>query len=486
MRHHRRFTRTRSMTTARIVPPLLLLCIAVATAAAQQRSAPADQIVADFDAVSPSVSVGTGLRLTEIRGDDGDLYLRVTAADGGPAKGTVLFNVPDGLKPSDSAGLAVQVGAAGGRGSVKLRWLALDANNRVILQRRFDFKPDEPLKQASLPWTRWRWGDVTGGGPSEVRRIGFRIEEPADELRLDDLRLTGRAAPPDAAAADASPREWLRRVAFGERDVRMAEADGLLVATDAPDLLSDADLTGILARMRAGRAMTRRLFGDAVRPVEGSTPPALLVFRRHGGFVAFFESLSTEWNVRVVPPLGGGMTVQNLAASVFDPKQGPQRPVFLHESIHAVVANDVRLLNGNPHHSWLQEGLASYVQLCVYPGAVDRADLAANFARPIKPDGSGFFKPLDRLLDKLVTPPNYAQLATLVAYLVQDKPQWLPVLAKELTAGRTAEQAFAKCGTSLADLQSAWMKWGAAMVKDGDAGARLPLPREFAELTNTK
>ena len=456
-----------------------LISVLLSTGSAQDAQPLADQVITDFDKVKTGVSPGAGVSLADVKGDDGDTFLRVTAVGGGPAKGTAAFVLPAGVKPGESAGFAVQVRAKGAGAPASIRWLALDESGRVILQRRYEVPAGDKFQDVSLPWTQWRWGDTAGGGPGEIRRVGFRVEEPADELHLDDLRLLGAGANADANPG-AAPKDWLRRVAFGDRDVRMAEGDGLLVATDAPDQLADADLATILGRMRSVRAMVRRLFGDAVRPVVGSTPPSLLVFRQHNDFVRFFEAVGREWNVRVVPPMGGGMTLQNVAASVLDPKQGADRPVYLHESVHAVLANDVRLLTGNDHHSWLHEGLAGYVQLCVYPKSIDRKQLASNFSAPIKPDGSGFFKPLDGLLRKRVNTRQYAEVATLVAYLVQEKPQWLPIVAKELPDGRTAEQALRKCGTTVADLQAAWLKWGEAKVKDGgDASPILQLPPEF-------
>jgi hypothetical protein len=146
-----------------------------------------------------------------------------------------------------------------------------------------------------------------------------------------------------------------------------------------------------------------------------------------------------------------------------------------------VFATDVRLLSGHERHSWLHEGLGSYVQMCLYPQSVDRRALAANFRKPIPADGSGFFKPLNQVLGGRLPTRQYAQVGTLVAYVVDQKPQWLPVIAEALSAGGDAEMAFGKCGTTLPELQDAWMKWGAEKVGErGDAGALLPASPEFA------
>jgi len=151
------------------------------------------------------------------------------------------------------------------------------------------------------------------------------------------------------------------------------------------------------------------------------------------------------------------------------------------ESVHVVFANDVRLHSGHDRHSWLHEGLAAYVQISVYPKSVDRRALAGNFRRPIKADGSGFFKPLDPMLEKVVPVRQQALVATVVAYLLDQKPTWLPLIAEALADGASVGEALKQCGTTLPELQDAWMKWGAEKVgPDGDAGAMLPVPPELA------
>jgi hypothetical protein len=196
--------------------------------------------------------------------------------------------------------------------------------------------------------------------------------------------------------------------------------------------------------------------------------------------VEFFEALGREWNVRIIPPAGSGMTVQNIATAVFDPAQGAGRPVFLHESLHALLATDLRVLSTNDQHRWLQEGLASYVQGALYPQSFDRKQLAEQFRTPIEAGNAKAFKPLARLLGRRNTIPDYPQLATLIAFLIDQHPKWLSTIATELSSGRSAEQAVRKCGVSLEELQAAWVKWGAAKVGDAnDAGVLLAVPEEF-------
>src|SRR4030095_7379174 len=96
----------------------------------------------------------------------------------------------------------------------------------------------------------------------------------------------------------------------------------------------------------------------------------------------------------------------------------------------------------------------------VYPRSLTRNPYPAAFAKPIPADGSGFFKPLKSLMTAHLTRDNHLPLAAVGACLVEQRPDWLPVIAKELVASKTTPQALAACGTSMPELEAAWMAWG--------------------------
>lgn len=442
---------------------LVLTCPAVA--------ARADSVIADADGVRPSISP-RNVRVALVPGDGaGSLYRISLLGDEAPARGVLVFSLPEGAKASNSGGVAAKLRLSGGKGgSVRLRWLAIDADGRVILVRRFHLPPAEKAREVSLLWTQWRWGDTTAGGAGEVRKLGLRIEDadPGQQVELDDLRFT---APP----GDDAGKAWLLRVAFGGRDARAAEADGLLVATDATADLSDADLRRVLGRMRQARALVRRLFGKAVRPIEGANPPALIIFKEHAEYLAFAKRFGNEWSVEAEPPVSDGSTFQDIAFSTFEPRRGADRPTYLHESVHAVLAHDLRVVNGRDSTHWLHEGLASYAQLCAYPGSLAKNALPQTFAGPIDRDGRGFFKPLDRLMNGPVATTGYVQAATVVAYLIEERPAWLPVIAAALADGKPTSEALRRCGGSFAELEAAWQAWGRARFKPGEPKEGTPM-----------
>src|SRR5687767_5778238 len=135
---------TVAYTPARRLFPAVFACLVsvLASAVVAQDARPRDdQVITDFDKVNTGVNPGAGMSLAEVKGDDGDTFLRVTAVGGGPAKGTAAFILPAGVKPGDSAGFSVQLRAKGAGAPASIRWLALDEAGRVILQRRYEVPP---------------------------------------------------------------------------------------------------------------------------------------------------------------------------------------------------------------------------------------------------------------------------------------------------------------------------------------------------------
>ena len=183
----------------------------------------------------------------------------------------------------------------------------------------------------------------------------------------------------------------------------------------------------------------------------------------------------------ISPPKAGGYTVQDVASSTYKPELGPRRPVYLHESVHAIVARDVRLIPGYPPHNALQEAVANFVQICVFPKSLDRGIYAKYFAQPIDPSGGGIFKPLERLFADPVTTKEYAQLASVFAYLLEKEPALLRELAKGSASGISASDVLQKRHTSWQQVQDAWTAWGRQrFAAGGNSNAPIfPLPPEL-------
>jgi len=291
---------------------------------------------------------------------------------------------------------------------------------------------------------------------------------------LDDVRLEGRAD----VEADAA---WLLDLAFGAGQPRRhVGADGLMVATEAVDAFADEDLKRLLDDMKRTRAFLRRAFGDAVRPTDDIPRPAcLLIFNDADRRAAFLARLGDAWGATIRTSTSQGFTVQDIATATYDRARGLRRPVYLHESVHAVVARELRLLTGNPSHSPVQEGIANYVQLCVHPESIDRGAFARAFAQPIDPSGDGFFIPLEKLFATRATTKQYAQLASVIGYLVEKDQPLLRDLCKGLADGATAAEVLARRGPTWAELQEKWLTWGRERYRSAGNGVVFEPPPEF-------
>jgi hypothetical protein len=145
------------------------------------------------------------------------------------------------------------------------------------------------------------------------------------------------------------------------------------------------------------------------------------------------------------------------------------------------VAHDVRLLPGT-RHSWLQEGVGNYLQLCVFPQSLKGGSLAQAFAA--EPGARGaFFQPIDVVLGPSNEVRLHAQRATLFGYLLHEKPQWLPIIAKSMADGASAADALKKCDTTPAALEEGWRQWGRKWFdhRDPADGVHFPLPKEWQD-----
>jgi hypothetical protein len=455
---------------------------AAAPAAPAAAAVPAgDAIVSTFEQETPTGELrASNATVTSAQGDaaEGERYVRLTPSRPEANVAQLRLALPRGASAAASAGLTAAVRAPGATGKIELRWYALDAKNRPLFQRRFELEPGERWVRLDEPLRAWRWDNARVGDWDEVTSLGLVVATPSvGRVDLDDVRFTG-------VADEKQNVEWLLTLAFTDRPRKVAHADGLLVATDAADAFAQKDFDRLLDGMRRTRAWLRKTFGEAVRPTDDHhAPAALLIFAAAADYPAFYQRLGDAWRVTIGAPRSQGYTVQDVATSTFDAKLGPDRPVYFHEAAHAVVARDLRLLAGHDAHRAMQEAIANYLQVCRYPQSLPRGAYVKQFAQPIDPTGKGFFKPLETLFTKTVTVREYAQLASVVAFLVEQNPRLLRELARGMADGESAGDVLARTGTTWRHLENAWLAWGrqrfsADVAADKDAPAFKP-PAEF-------
>ena len=462
---------------ARLPTPFFTVLLVVSVARAQAQTRPTDDVlVADFEA---GRAVALDVRNGDAQFGPGDapqgtnfLTLKPKTTDAGQTY--LRLALPEGAELFAHERLTAHLRTPAAQ-EVKLRWIALDAQRHPVFQRQFTLAPGEKWVKFESPLRTWLWDTRRVGDADEVKWIVLRIDSAnVPHVDVDDVRLEGRA---DAAAHAA----WLLDLAFGAGQPRkQVTADGLMVATEAMDAFADEDLNRLLDDMKRTRAFVRRAFGDAVRPTDDIPRPAcLLIFNDPDRRAAFLTRLGEAWNVTIRTSTSQGFTVQDIATATYDPALGTRRPVYLHESVHAVVARDLRLLTGHAPHTPVQEGLATYLQLCLHPKSIDRGAFGKAFAQPLDPSGNGFFIPLEKLFAMRATTKHYAQLASVIAYLVDKDEPLLRDLCKGLAEGATAAEVLARRGPTWADLQDGWLDWGREQFQRADGEKVFDPPTEF-------
>jgi hypothetical protein len=420
-----------------------------------------DVVVADFS--QQSIEPVAGVMTIQSDPGDADPYLHYAAS--GKSKTLINLPVPKDAPMSGFAELTAKFRA--GDAPDEVRWYAVDVQRRVLFQRRVTLPAGQQWQTIHFNFGDWRWGNESTGDWRDVTTLILQADSENPSFDLDAVTLSGDAPKSDDATV---------KLAFGDR-ARVVQKEGLLVATDATEQIPEPAQQAMLDRMVRAQAFLQRIAGKSYRPTHQPQPAMLLIFKEAAGSEAFYKALGQRWAASIVPPTEGGYTVQSIATSTWDEKQGPERPVYLHESVHAIAARDLRLLAGTPNHNALQEGLANYLQLVIYPKTLDAGVLPRQFAKPI--GQSKLFKPLSKLLTERVTGKEYVQLASIVAYLVDKDPDLLAVWIGAVADGQSNIDALKAAGTPVDDLQDRWWKWGEEKYANPGATTHFETPAEF-------
>ena len=264
-------------------------------------------------------------------------------------------------------------------------------------------------------WTRWsptripRW--------EKVNRLGIHFRDAAGVL-VDSFTL---ADDPPANGPDDKPvltPDDVATLAFGAaaadpEQVRIVTADGITVITDAPNCEAETLRTHLAKVAAAVKA-------DMPFAAPPANPTMLVVFAAEDRYRQFPVAMAERLGAAAGPTTAAGYTVQGVATSFWDPRQGTLRPVFTHEFMHALLSATLHLDNTS---EWLQEGLAAHYQLRFHPQdnirAVVTKSLDAADADTLAKVCSGARIPLDQ----------YWVAATLCRMVLED-----PALAAKLPA----------------------------------------------------
>jgi hypothetical protein len=342
-----------------------------------------------------------------------------------------------------------------------LRVVVLGGKPARGLLRRFTAAPG-PWREVVLPLRDFRedGGDFVGSF-ARVDRVRIQWDEGGGKVRLDDLRLRPGARGP---ASSRRTEDDLLRLAFPGGGGGVSFSERFLLVTDVPALAGERGKP-LLARLEEGARVLAERFAVA-GTLEERVP--LHVFRSEADQKAFVARMADHFGARVGAPEADGFTVFGVPSSSWDPKQGWDRPVYVHESVHGLV---VRLLSISSNGNWVQEGLASAVQARVHPRSVASVDLGKAFER-LAAKEKGLFVPWKDLLFERRPPTRaYAQLASVCEFLADRAGKdlgkvWAALSAspKPLHEGGIALVAGA-LGAEVPALEAEWLAWGRAARK---------------------
>jgi hypothetical protein len=372
-----------------------------------------------------------------IGGSPRDHFLVMRTAKSGIAA-TGAQSVPADWSSIES--LAFRARTKGRSGPLEVEAWVLEADKKTKFWRRFRIEGTE-WTEFDLPLRFFRAGSGRLPDFRAIDRIAFYSRDEG-EFALDDIELRDDPAGP---GADVQLDE-LCAIAFAGRASRSVVRRTVEVASDHPEI----DLEALATHLE--RVVERVAEAVALVPQE-ARKPRLLVFASEGDYRSFPKRFAAHLASNGPEPKSDGFTIAGIATSSWSGGHPALRPVFTHEIVHSTISRWGYLENSR---EWVQEGIASWLQLEFHP----QADFGSVVAKGLAEASRRL--PIARLTDGSAIPTDrYWQAATLIEYLAQ-RPGRLPAMLDAFrTAGSTALEPLCESltGADLAGLEAEWMSW---------------------------
>lgn len=436
------------------------------TAPAPAPSAPAAGtlvVVEEFDDGALDRWTLTGVAAEE-HGAAGDAatWLDVRVVDAREAEVARAFAAPRDWRGFDALVLRASV-ASGPARPMRVR-LTTGAAGEGGFVRRFRVAPGAPAETV-LPLRDFRDDGrrVVGDFRHVARlRVGFDAIDGTPPETLPPVRFDAIALRHGGAGERSCEPTVAERLAVafpGGEGVAHAGAH-VLVLTDAPALRGD-DGRRLVARLDAACALAETTYGLGA----GRGAPAVLhVAADRDGYVACVARHAAHFAVSITPPAADGYTVLRRAFSSYDAAKGWDRPVYVHEVAHALLAEREGLASDG---NWVQEAFATALQARVHPDSVT-GPYARAFGALARREKSPFQPWAAALSDARPALRRYVQLATILDFAAATHRDALP---KVWAAFRGAKAPFHEgkasplaegLGTTPEALEAAWLAWGRA------------------------
>lgn len=266
-------------------------------------------------------------------------------------------------------------------------WL-LEADGKAGFWRKVEV-PSARRSRLALPLKWFRWGNGRVPRWDRVLRLGLRFRAAA---RLD-LAAVSAVEGADGEGPELTAQD-LGALAFpghAPDAIIAARRDGVAVLTNCREL----DGERLAAHLAAVRDAFYLDFPFLARP---AVPAWLIVSSTVADYEGFTLRFAERLDGVAAPPKANGFTVQGIATSSWDPKQGTLRPVYTHEFVHALLGAAALLQNRG---EWVQEGLATHYQTRFHPQAdlerlVQRGVADPHLQLPLPTLCGGGPIPLDR------------------------------------------------------------------------------------------
>lgn len=312
------------------------------------------------------------------------------------------------------------------------------SQRRAWYWSKFTFdKPGWQTVELPLRYFRQSTGAALDWGEAYRLAVHFRN---AGTLSLDDVELIpGEGKDPAYLTA-----EEVGKLAFGEK-LKVYRNPHFAVVSDEPRLKADAVLA-------AFDKLYQAVFRDLPKLPRPRREVVCLVFAEDPRYRQFWGRLAESFHSQVPAPKSDGYTLFGIAGSSYSDKYGAVRPVWVHETCHAMLAQSLGVTNQS---EWLHEGLANYYQLA-WTGQ-DVHALTRNMIRDRK------HVPLSRLASgKPIGTESYAQAVLLVEWMLQVHRDAFTAAILEMrqrTSTDLAPLATKHFGRPLDELETEWLEW---------------------------
>ncbi|HBC87922.1 MAG TPA: hypothetical protein DCZ94_13290 [Lentisphaeria bacterium] len=266
-----------------------------------------------------------------------------------------------------------------------------------------------------VPLRYMRQSDERSPSWKNVKHLGFFFRGDA-EICIDNISLLSKTG----KTAVVTPEE-LAEISFPgtpKDQIKIVKNQDFIIVSNSKEL----EIDKLEKRMIEFFGLARKGLAG-VKMSTPDSPPILAVFATQDEYRNFTPRLAGLLLGQAAPPTSGGYTLHSIATSFWDPERGTFRPVYFHEMLHSWLDKMYGFPCGNG--DWIQEGIANYYQLSVFPqDDLDQIILngiaAQNIHMPLKELCSGKRVPMDRywqalsviamLLDKEGYKENFAKL----------------------------------------------------------------------------